>query len=75
MTIRIQPSGTADFLLGLLNKRRAVILPDSDGNRPYGNTLARREGFFEALLRPASAPLPKGYFYPEDLESGRREPF
>jgi hypothetical protein len=69
MTVRIEPPGLADWVLGLFGKRRALILPRAE--RPFGDYLARRESFLSALLRPVSRPLPPGCIYPGELEGGK----
>jgi len=64
MTVSIQRAGVGDAVLGWLGKKRAWKMPHQNG--PYDYLKARPESFFAALLRPAEAPLPQGYFYPDE---------
>ncbi len=69
MTIRFEPPGWPDRLLALVGRRRAVRLPPPAPPGFTGQVLAPREPLLRALLRPATAPLPDGWIYPEDLET------
>jgi len=64
MTIRIQPQGLADRLLARFGKKRAVYVPDEVYR--YGDYVAHRESFLQALFRPRNRTLPPGWMYWED---------
>ncbi len=63
MTIMIELPSFQDRVFACIGKRRAVYIPDV---RKGGYMLARREGFFSALLRRRGKELPRGWVYRDD---------
>jgi hypothetical protein len=60
MTITIPKNNLFDRILGILGKRRGIIVP-AGVYREYGYysyALAKRENFFSALIRSKNTPLP-----------------
>ena len=66
MTIRIQPPNSADKLLALFGKKRAIFVPND--SIPFGYYIARRENVLRALFRRAGQPPPKGWCYWDDTD-------
>ena len=66
MTITIEPPSLPDRILARIGKKRAVYVPD---DRVGGYMVARREGFFSALLRPKGKAPPQGWVYWDDADT------
>ena len=62
MTIKIPKANLADKILRSMGKKRGIILPSGVYEKfgPYTYSVAKKENFFIALLRPANEPLPNG---------------
>jgi hypothetical protein len=62
MTIKIPKPSIADKIRKLMGKKRGVILPSGEHEKlgPYTYSVAKKESFLKALLRPADEPLPNG---------------
>lgn len=67
MTIKFQEQNIWDAILGFLGKKRAVFIPKEAMGEKDGVFLAKRESFLSCLMRSKNKPLPKDWFYPEDL--------
>ena len=55
-------AGFADKILRLMGKKRGVILPSGVYEKfgPYTYSVAKKENFFIALIRPVNESLPNG---------------
>lgn len=67
MTYRMPEASTADKILALAGKKRAIHIP-GDAYKilgPYVIVRARKESFWRALFRPERKEPPQGWFYPD----------
>jgi len=62
MTIKIPELTFADKALKIIGKKRGVIIPSAEYEKigSYSYTIAKKENFIKAFLRPTNDPLPNG---------------